>query len=64
MMEIQSILSIIHYLSLPIDLTNDLNSNLEGHKWKKYICINENIGGFKEYFHGIFDIVHKIIFKH
>lgn len=65
-MEIQSILSIIHYLSFAIDLTNDLNSNLGGHKWKniyiykwKYI-----IGGFKNYFHGIFDIAHKIIFKH
>lgn len=41
-MEIQSILSIIHYLLSAIDLTNDLNSNLEGQN-EKNMYINEDI---------------------
>lgn len=57
-MEKQSILSIIHYLSFVIDST-DLNSNLEGHKWKMHI--NENIlvtYGFREQSHSLSDMIH------
>lgn len=57
-MEKQSILSIIHYLSFVIDST-DLNSNLEGHKWKMHR--NENIlvtYGFREQSHSLSDMIH------